>query len=106
MQSLQELEQELVKFQGCVESVGTQLDNQENRADIKRLRSVIKSKVTKTKMSLKEDKKTQDKIMVDRLTSQLDTQINRFQNLLEKEKAAVKKHPVPTGSGVLWEIIR
>lgn len=94
------MDQELVKFQGCIESIGTQLDSKENRANIKRLRGVIKSKVTTTKTNLKETKKTsQNKIVLDRQTAQLESQITKFQTLLEKEKAEVKQHPVPTNSG-------
>lgn len=102
-QVLQELDQELVKFQGCVESIGTQLDSHENRSDIKRLRSLIKNKVTSAKSDLKEGKKShspQSKIMLDRQTAQLDSQITKFQGLLETEKSVVKQHPVPSNSGV------
>ena len=47
---------------------------------------------------------SQNKIMLDRQTTQLDSQITKFQGLLEKEKIAVKQHPVPTNSseGVFW----
>ena len=84
----------MVKFQGCVDSIGTQLDSEKNRGEIKRLRSVIKSKVTSAKSNLKESKKTsQNKIMMDRQTNQLESQISKFQSLLEKEKASVRAHP-------------
>lgn len=77
------------------------MDSQENRADIKRLRGVIKGKVTTIKATLKASKKnvtSQNKIMLERQTAQLDSQITKFQGLLEKEKTAVKQHPVPTNS--------
>lgn len=96
---LQELDKELVNLQGCVQSIGTQFDSKENRAVIKRLRSVIKSKVTATKTSLKKSPSPQNKILLDRQTAQLDSQITRFQDLLERERSVVKQHPAPPNAG-------
>ena len=98
LQTLQETERELVKFRGCIDSIGTQFDDHENRKEIKRLRSVIKSKVTLSQKNLKSGRNAKDpqsKILHDRLTVQLDTQINTFQSLLDKEKKAVKQNPAP-----------
>lgn len=104
-QTLQELDHDLVKFQGCIESVGTQFDSHDNRSELKRLRSQIKSKVTATKTGLKDGKKSQNpqsKILIGRQTAQLDKQINRFQQLLDKEKVAVKQYSQPVAGGECW----
>ena len=45
-QDLSSLDRELVKFRGCVQSMGTALDNPDNQREVKRLRSVIKKKIS------------------------------------------------------------
>lgn len=67
---------------------------------MKRLRTVIKAKVVECQTQLKNGKKAKDpqsKIMFDRQSNQLDTQIATFQELLDKEKSVMKANPVPTG---------
>ncbi len=84
-----------------MEGIGTQFDDHENRKQIKKMRSVIKSKVTSTQANLKSGKRSnpQSKIILDRQSAQLDKQINLFQSLLEKEKAMIKTQPQPSGGG-------
>lgn len=97
-QTIQELESDLSKLQEYIDCIGTPLDSRTNRAEIKRLRSVIKNKVTSTKAELKSGRKSQtpqQKILADRQASQLEGQISKFQRLLDKEKTAVKQHPQP-----------
>ena len=99
LQALQELEEELVKFKGCIDGIGTQFDDHENRKEMKRLRSVIKAKVTAVQGNLKAAKKSpeSDKIVLDRQHTQLETGISRFQALLDEEKQALKDNPLTSG---------
>ena len=73
---------------------------------MKRLRTVIKSKVSEAQATLKNCKKNKDpknKIIVDRQFNQLETQIGTFQSLLEKEKSALKSNPTPNVTdGECW----
>jgi len=104
-QVLQDLDAELVKFRGCIDSVGTQFDDSSNRREMKRLRSVIKSKVTEAQTTLKNCKKNKNpsnKILIDRQFNQLETQIGTFQSLLDNEKSALKATPTPAGHGGEW----
>ena len=102
---LQELDSDLAKLQECIDSIGTPLDNHTNRAEIKRLRNAVKTKVTNAKSGLRDKKKShqspQEKILANRQAAQLDGQISKFQRLLDKEKTAVKQHPHP-GKNVRW----
>ena len=90
--------------------MGTTLDDNDNRKEMKRLRSVIKSKVSEAQSQLKAGKKAKDpqnRILFDRQSKQLDTQIASFQSLLGKEKAAMKQNPAPSNQsggmvGVGW----
>ena len=97
---LRDLEQDLVKFRRCIDSIGTQFnDDTDNRTEMKRLRTVIKSRVSEAQSQLKAGKKAKDpqnKILFDRQSKQLDTQIKTFQTLLGKEKTAMKQNPVPS----------
>lgn len=98
-QVLQDLEGELVKFRTCIESMGTSLDDANNRKEMKNLRSIIKSRVSEAQSQLKAGKKAkepQNKILFDRQSKQLDTQIATFQSLLGKEKTAMKQNPAPS----------
>lgn len=45
-----------MSFRECIASIGTQLDGPENRKDLKRMRSVIKKKITEFEATLKEQK--------------------------------------------------
>ena len=52
-QVLQTLDQDLLAFRGCIQSIGTQFDSGDNRREIKRLRSVIKKKIGNSENTLK-----------------------------------------------------
>ena len=41
LQDLAEIEGDLASFKTCVDSIGTPLNNDKNRAEVRRLRSVI-----------------------------------------------------------------
>ena len=105
---MQQLDGELVKFRGCIDSVGTQFDDSSNRREMKRLRSVIKAKVSDAQTQLKAGKKAKDpqsRIAFDRQSNQLETQIGTFQTLLDKEKSALRENQAPTGqSDGMWRV--
>ena len=52
-QELTGLEQELMEFRSCVESIGTNLDNSENRDNARRLRILIKKRIRDASGKLK-----------------------------------------------------
>lgn len=56
-QDLVAVQQDLAEFKTCVDSVGTPLNNDENRAEVKRLRSVIKRKLSNAKIKVQEQRK-------------------------------------------------
>lgn len=94
-QLIQQLETDLVTFRGCVDAVGTPHDSLENRDELKELRSRILSRITQCEQKLSVQKKSgnpQSKITFDRLSRQLNSQVDQFNDLLEKEKLASRKH--------------
>lgn len=94
-QIMQELETDLVTFRGCVDAVGTAHDSLENRDQLKELRTKILNQITQCEQKLAVQKKSrnpQSKIMFDRLSRQLNTQVDQFNDLMEREKVASRKH--------------
>lgn len=55
---MQALEQDLTKFRHCIESIGTQLDDEMNRQDMRKLRAAIREKATRMENDLKDRKQT------------------------------------------------
>lgn len=100
-QVLQTLDQDMLAFRGCVQSIGTQFDSGDNRREIKRLRSVIKKKIGDTEGNLKamhgRSRIGPQKIQFERLSKQLDSHVSTFQQLLQQEKTITQKHPSAPG---------
>ena len=87
----------MVAFRGCVQSIGTQFDDQHNRSELKRLRGIIKDKLTNAESEVKSLRKQgnpQNKIVVDRQTRQLESHMSAYSDLLEKEKSSTKQNPL------------
>ena len=55
---MQALEENLTKFRHCIENIGTQLDDELNRQDMRKLRASIREKATRMENDLKERQKT------------------------------------------------
>ena len=55
---MQALEQDLTKFRHCIENIGTQLDDEMNRQDMRKLRASIREKATRMENDLKERQRT------------------------------------------------
>ena len=53
---MESLDKDLVQFRGCVDSIGTNFDNHDNRKELKRLRSQIKKKITSAEVNLQGQK--------------------------------------------------
>ena len=82
-------------FRGCVDAVGTKHDSLENREQLKELRAKILSQITQCEQKLVAQKKSgnpQSKITFDRLSRQLNSQVDQFNDLLEREKQSSRKH--------------
>ena len=56
-QILQGLDSDLVAFRGCIQSIGTQFDSHDNRAELRRLRTSIKEQISLCETKLKVFKK-------------------------------------------------
>lgn len=54
---MQGLEQSLAEFQRCIENIGTQLDDEMNRQDMRKLRAKIRERATRMENDLKERQK-------------------------------------------------
>lgn len=92
---IQQLEADLVTFRGCVDAVGSQHDSLENRDQLKELRTKILSQITQCEQKLAAQKKSgdpQSKITFDRLSRQLNSQVDQFTDLMEREKVSSRKH--------------
>ena len=82
-------------FRGCVDAVGTAHDSVDNRDQLKELRTKILNKITQCEQKLAAQKKSgnpQSKIMFDRMSRQLNTQVDQFNDLMEREKMSSRKH--------------
>ena len=55
---MQALEEDLTKFRHCIENIGTQLDDELNRQDMRKLRASIRQKATRMENDLKDRQKT------------------------------------------------
>ena len=55
---MQGLENDLKEFRRCIESIGTQLDDEMNRQEMRTLRADIREKATRIENDLKERQKT------------------------------------------------
>ena len=51
---MQALEQDLESFRHCIENIGTQLDDDMNRQDMRKLRADIREKATRMENDLKD----------------------------------------------------
>ena len=82
-------------FRGCVDAVGTQHDSLENRDQLKELRTKIIAKISDCQQKLAAQKKSstpQSKITFDRLSRQLNSLLDQFNDLMEREKSVSRKH--------------
>ena len=101
-QLIQQLEGDLVAFRGCVDAIGTPHDSLQNRDQLKELRSRIIPKISDCQQKLAAQKKLSDpqsKITFDRLSRQLNSLLDQFNDLMEKEKTSARKHSVLVASG-------
>ena len=57
LQDLGTVDRDLVDFKQCVDSVGTPLNNEENRKEVRRLRSVIKRRLGDAKTKVQEQQR-------------------------------------------------
>lgn len=55
---MEALEKDLTEFRHCIESIGTQLDDEMNRQDMRKLRASIREKATRMENDLKDRQKT------------------------------------------------
>ena len=55
---MQALEQNLTQFRHCIENIGTQLDDDMNRQDMRKLRAEIREKATRMENDLKDRQRT------------------------------------------------
>lgn len=97
-QIMQAVDGHLVAFRGCVQSIGTQFDDEHNRSELKRIRGVLKDMITNAESELKVQRKAilagAGKIALDRQARQLEQNVKVFQDLLEKERTSTKQNPL------------
>jgi hypothetical protein len=97
---MQALEEDLTKFRHCIENIGTQLDDELNRQDMRKLRASIRQKATRMENDLKDRQKTKDqmtpqeRIHLQQVIKQLDTQLTSYHELLERERTMTRRHPL------------
>lgn len=58
MTDMQALEEDLAQFRRCIENIGTQLDDEMNRQEMRQLRADIRGKATRMENDLKDRQKT------------------------------------------------
>ena len=78
-------------FRGCVDAMGTQHDSLENRNQLRELRAKIISTISDCQQMLAARKKSSDpqsKITFDRMSRQLNTLLDQFNDLMEREKTS------------------
>ena len=82
-------------FRGCVDAMGTQYDNLENRNELRELRAKIIATISDCQQMLAARKKSSDpqsKITFDRMSRQLNSLLDQFNDLMEREKTASSQH--------------
>ena len=78
-----------------MDAVGTQHDSLQHREELKELRTQILSRITRCEQHLATQKNSgdpQSKITFDRLSRQLNSQVDQFNDLMEREKEATTQH--------------
>jgi t-SNARE complex subunit (syntaxin) len=103
---MQALEQNLTHFRHCIENIGTQLDDDMNRQDMRKLRADIREKATRMENDLKDRQRTKDqlepqeRVHLQRIIKQLERQLNTYHELLERERAMTRRYPL-VGTGAV-----
>lgn len=95
LQLIQQLEGDLVTFRGCVDAMGTQYDGLENRNQLKELRAKIIAAISGCQQMLTSRKKSSDpqsKITFDRMSRQLNSLLDQFNDLMEREKTSSSQY--------------
>ena len=82
-------------FRGCVDAMGTQYDSLENRNQLRELRAKIIATISDCQQMLTARKKSSDpqsKITFDRMSRQLNSLLDQFNDLMEREKTASSQY--------------
>ncbi|CAI8004415.1 Syntaxin-7 [Geodia barretti] len=86
---LAEIDSDLRSFKTCVDSIGTPLNNDQNRAEVRRLRSVINRRLRDCNSKVRQKGKG---VEAQQLSKQINNYVEKFEDLMKQEKEMTSQH--------------